>query len=255
MRMTPNQMHIIPAIDLKGGKCVRLRQGKDDATTEYSADPVGTAREWFAQGAHRLHLVNLDGAFGRASGHLEVLRGIAALHLAPVQYGGGLRSVDAVEEAFEAGAAKVVLGTVAVENPPLFKEIMRGRETDQIIVAVDAVKGYVATRGWTSVSSVPAIELVRRLLDDGVREVLYTDVARDGMLTGPDLSTLEQLAATGMKVIASGGIASAGDVEALLALNNQNISGLIIGMALYERRVSLPDLVSLVTSPERRQTN
>jgi phosphoribosylformimino-5-aminoimidazole carboxamide ribotide isomerase len=243
--MTQNQMHIIPAIDLKGGKCVRLRQGKDDATTEYSADPVGIAREWFAQGAHRLHLVNLDGAFGRASGHLDILRGITALVHPPVQYGGGLRSVDAVEEAFEAGAAKVVLGTVALENPALLKEMMQVREPGRVIVAVDAVKGYVATRGWTSVSSVPAIDLVRRLLDDGVREVLYTDVARDGMLTGPDLSTLEQLASTGMNVIASGGVASVDDVQALLALNNPNISGVIIGKALYERRVSLPELISL----------
>ncbi len=240
-------MHIIPAIDLKGGACVRLRQGKDDTATQYSADPVRVAGEWFEQGAHRLHVVNLDGAFGRDSGHLDLLRAMTALHPAPVQYGGGLRSVASVEEAFQAGAAKVVLGTVAVENPALLKEMMQVRGPAQCVIAVDAVQGYVATRGWTSISPIAVVDLVRRLLDDGIREVLYTDVERDGMMTGPDVTTLVQLASTGMKVIASGGVSSVDDVKSLVTLNNPNISGVIIGKALYENRVSLPELVTLVT--------
>jgi len=242
-------LHIIPAIDLKGGKCVRLRQGKDDATTEYSPDPVGVARTWFEQGADRLHLVNLDGAFGRDSGHLDILRSIAGLHSTPVQYGGGLRSVAAVVEAFEAGAHWVVLGTVAVENPSLLKEMMRVGGPEHVIIAVDAVNGDVATRGWTSVSSLSVLDLVRRLMDIGVREVLYTDISRDGMLSGPDLATLDNLAATGMNVIASGGISSEDDVKSLVALKNPNISGVIIGKALYENRVSLPALISIVSRP------
>ncbi len=246
-----SRMLIIPAIDLKGGKCVRLRQGKDDATTEYSADPVGVAEMWFGQGAERLHLVNLDGAFGRASGHLQILRSIASLHPARVQFGGGLRSVEAVREAFEAGAERVVVGTVAVENPALLRDMMQVSGPDHVIVAVDAVEGNVATRGWTNVSRVSALDLVRRLLDDGIREVLCTDVSRDGMLSGPDLATLDRLAATGMKVIASGGVSSEEDVKSLLALDNPNISGVIIGKALYENRVSLPALLALVSrTPE-----
>lgn len=239
------RIDIIPAIDLKGGVCVRLRQGKDADTTEYSSDPVAVARAWFSQGAHRLHLVNLDGAFGRASGHLELLRAISGLHAAPVQYGGGLRSVAAVEEAFDAGAAKVVLGTVAVDDPPLLRQMLRVRGAERCIVAVDAVGGKVATKGWTAVSSIDVLDLVLRLLDDGILEVLYTDVSRDGMMTGPDMAGLVRLAATGIKVIASGGISSREDVQSLIALHNRNISGVIIGKALYEEKVSLPDLVCL----------
>jgi len=246
-------MQIIPAIDLKGGKCVRLRQGVDDATTEYSADPAGVAEQWFGQGAERLHLVNLDGAFGRASGHLSILRAIAARHPGQVQYGGGLRTLEGAMEAIDAGAGRVVLGTVAVEQPVLFREMLRACGPERVIVAVDAVEGNVATRGWTLVSSTSALDLVRRLHDEGVREVLYTDVARDGMLSGPDLPALNLLASTGMNVIASGGVSSEEDVRALLALNNPHLSGVIIGKALYEHRVALPALMALSrgrTGPE-----
>ncbi|MBP1692033.1 MAG: hisA [Bacteroidetes bacterium] len=245
MTQTQIRMDIIPAIDLKGGVCVRLRQGKDAETTEYSTDPVAVARAWFSQGAHRLHVVNLDGAFGRASGHLELLRVITGLSATPVQYGGGLRSVAAVEEAFNAGTAKVVLGTVAVEDPPLLRQMLRVRGAERCIVALDAVDGKVATKGWTAVSSLDVLDMVSRLLDDGIREVLYTDVARDGMMTGPDMTNLVRLAATGIKVIASGGISSREDVQSLIALHNPNISGVIIGKALYEEKVLLPDLVQL----------
>jgi len=244
-------MDIIPAIDLKGGMCVRLRQGKDEDTTAYSADPVAVARDWFSQGAHRLHVVNLDGAFGRASGHLELLRAITRLSPTPVQYGGGLRSVAAVDEAFNAGAAKVVLGTVAVEDPPLLRQMLRVSGAERCIIAVDAVGGKVATKGWTAVSSMNALDLISRLLDDGIREVLYTDVSRDGMMSGPDTTNLVRLAATGIKVIASGGISSREDVLSLMALNNRNISGVIIGKALYENKVSLPDLVRLAEQSEK----
>ncbi len=241
-------MDIIPAIDLKNGSCVRLQQGKDHATTEYSADPVGVAQQWVDQGAHRLHLVNLDGAFGRASAHLEILRKIARIPALRVQYGGGLRTREAVEEAFHAGANRVVLGTIAVEAPTLFHEILDGVGPDRCIVAVDAVGGMVAVRGWTAVTEIPAVDLVRRLWSDGIREVLYTDVARDGMLSGPDMTLLQELADTGMNVISSGGIATTDDVRRVLDLGHPHISGIIIGKALYERTVSLRDLLSLVTS-------
>jgi phosphoribosylformimino-5-aminoimidazole carboxamide ribotide isomerase len=238
-------MDIIPAIDLKNGRCVRLRQGEDAATTEYSNDPVGVARDWFDGGAKRLHLVNLDGAFGRSSDHLEILRKAAALSPHPVQYGGGLRSAESVRLALDAGAAKLVFGTVAVEDPALFGEMMNLCGAERTIVAVDAKGGKVATRGWTDVTALDVVAFVQDLKRKGVREVLYTDVARDGMLTGPDTRTLVRIAQTGMQVIASGGVSSQEDVRALFELRNTAISGVIIGKALYERRVTLPALMAL----------
>jgi phosphoribosylformimino-5-aminoimidazole carboxamide ribotide isomerase len=245
-------MDIIPAIDLKNGKCVRLRQGEDSATTEYSTDPVAVARGWFHDGARRLHLVNLDGAFGRVSDHLELLRRIAALSPYPVQYGGGLRSLEAVRSALDAGASKVVLGTVAVEDPSLFRQMVDLSGPERCIVAVDAKGGKIATRGWTDVTAIDVVEFVIQLRARGIREVLYTDVARDGMMSGTDTTTLLRIAETGMGVIASGGIASEDDVRALFALKNNAITGVIIGKALYERRVTLPSLLALATEFQRR---
>jgi phosphoribosylformimino-5-aminoimidazole carboxamide ribotide isomerase len=244
-------MDIIPAIDLKNGKCVRLLQGDDTATTEYSTDPVAVARGWFEGGARRLHLVNLDGAFGRPSDHLELLRKIATLSPYPVQYGGGLRSVEAVEAALNAGASKVVLGTVAVEDPPLFQRMVQVCGPERCIVAVDARDGRVAVRGWTDITAVDVIEFVVHLRAQGIHEVLFTDVARDGMLSGTDTTTLLRIAETGMQVIASGGVSSEADVRALFELDNAFITGVIIGKALYERRVTLPGLLALADHYQR----
>lgn len=245
-------MEIIPAIDLKNGMCVRLRQGDDAETTAYSSDPVGVAQEWFDAGASRLHVVNLDGAFGRASDHLAILRRIAALGPYTVHYGGGLRSLEAVRDALDAGASKIVLGTVAVEDPDLLGHMLELCGPGRCIVAVDARGGKVATRGWTDVTAVDVGDLVARLRDRGVQEVLYTDVARDGMLSGPDTDTLQRIAALGVNVIASGGVASEADVRGLIALRQPRITGVIIGKALYERRVSLPSLLALVAPSDRK---
>jgi phosphoribosylformimino-5-aminoimidazole carboxamide ribotide isomerase len=242
-------MDIIPAIDLKGGKCVRLRQGRDDATTEYSDDPLAVADHWVRQGARRLHMVNLDGAFGRSSGNLDILRQIAERVDVRIQYGGGLRSLDALEEVFSAGAGRAVIGTVAVEDPDLLRDAVRGFGEAKIIVALDAVGGRVATRGWQHMSGESVHDLARRVFDMGVREILYTDIDRDGMMTGPDLRTLDELAGIGLKVIASGGVGSIGDVMSILQLNQQLITGVIVGKALYEGKV---DLKSLIASTQKR---
>jgi len=239
-------MDIIPAIDLKNGKCVRLQQGKDEATTEYSADPVAVAVGWVQQGAKRLHVVNLDGAFGRASGHLEILRRIVAETGVAVQYGGGLRSPEAVREAIAAGAARIVLGTVAIEDPVLLRTIVSETGTERCIVALDTVRGKVSTRGWTLVSDIDVLEAVRQLSSSGVREILHTDVARDGMLTGPDLETLEAIARTGIAVIASGGVSSLDDIRALLGLHQPSLCGVIIGKALYEKKMTVQEAIRLV---------
>ncbi len=239
-------MDIIPAIDLKNGKCVRLQQGKDEATTEYSADPVAVAVGWVRQGARRLHVVNLDGAFGRASGHLEILRRIATDTGVAVEYGGGLRSPEAVREALGAGAAQVVLGTVAVETPVLLRTIISETGPEQCIVALDTVRGKVSTRGWTQVSDIDVMDAVRQLSSSGVRQILHTDVARDGMLTGPDLDTLEAIARTGIGVIASGGVSSLDDIRALLGLQQPSLYGVIIGKALYEKKMTVQEAIRLV---------
>ena len=234
---------IIPAIDLKGGKCVRLRQGREADVTQYSDDPVAMAVEWVRQGARRLHVVNLDGAFGRVSGHLEILREIAQIPNVLVEYGGGIRTLDGIREAIEAGAGKVVLGTMAVEDPAIAGEAVRTYGPGAIIVALDAIAGKVAVRGWRDVTATNAIDLSARLAENGVAEVLYTDIERDGMMSGPDLATLALLARTGVRVLASGGVSSAADVAAIRAIGESRIVGVIVGKALYEGGVTLPELI------------
>jgi phosphoribosylformimino-5-aminoimidazole carboxamide ribotide isomerase len=236
-------MDIIPAIDLKGGKCVRLRQGRDEATTEYSSDPVAMAQRWVDEGAGRLHVVNLDGAFGRSSVHVEVLRKIVVETSAAVQFGGGLRSLEAIRQALDAGASKVVLGTFALEDlaalPGILEEIGPGR----CIIALDSVDGKITTHGWTIVTDMEVVAVAARLKDLGVQEILQTDVARDGMMTGPDLHTLGELCHVGLAVIASGGVSSAADVETLAGLREPHLTGVIIGRALYEGAIDLRTLI------------
>ena len=241
-------MEIIPAIDLKGGKCVRLLQGQDNATTEYSDNPVAVAEEWERQGARRLHVVNLDGAFGRPSHNLEIFRAIAERVKASLQYGGGLRSLEQIASAFDAGADKVVMGTTVIEKPDLLVEALACYGGERIIVALDAVKGMVAAHGWQDVTAMSVLSLALRVQELGVNEIIYTDILRDGMMVGTDLSTLQQLCTFGMNVIASGGISSNGDVQALIALHERALTGVIIGKALYEQRVTLPDLLREVAS-------
>jgi phosphoribosylformimino-5-aminoimidazole carboxamide ribotide isomerase len=238
-------MEIIPAIDLKGGKCVRLRQGRDDATTAYGDDPVAVASEWKRQGARRLHVVNLDGAFGRESSHLALVRRIVAAFGNGVQFGGGLRSAEALDAAFDAGVERCVFGTVALEDRPLLRDCLVRFGAEKLIVAVDGIGGKVATRGWTRVTGTGIVDLAGELHAEGIGEILSTDISRDGMMSGPDLETLGSLADIGLMVIASGGISSEDDVRGILALGRPNISGAIIGKALYEGAMSLASVIRL----------
>ena len=237
-------LEIIPAIDLKAGRCVRLQQGRDDATTEYSTDPVAVAKEWVRQGARRLHVVNLDGAFGRTSANMDVIASIARSVDAVVQCGGGLRTLEAVKHALDLGVGKVVLGTAALEDPALVSEILRQFGADRIIVALDGKGGNVVTRGWLTGTGRSVIEVAGEMKQSGVAEILYTDVERDGMLTGPDIETLKQLADAGPAVIASGGVGSRADLDRLYALGRAEIAGVIIGKALYEGRLKLDELLA-----------
>ncbi len=241
-------MEIIPAIDIKDGKCVRLLQGREDSGTVYGPDPVAVAHRWTEEGAQRLHVVSLDGAFGRESKATDILRSIVSLTGARVQFGGGLRSREAIKGAFEAGASSVVLGTVAFEDGDLLVETLREYGPERVIVAIDALNGNVATRGWKELTGKDVHEAARDLRAVGVREILCTDISRDGMMNGPDLLTLKSLSESGLSVIASGGISSLDDVRVLLAPAYNHITGAIIGKALYEGKIALRPAIALARS-------
>lgn len=238
-------MIVFPAIDLRRGRCVRLRQGRAEAETVYDDDPAAVARRWAEQGAQWLHVVNLDGALGEGTRPLNLqrlyeIRG--AVPETPIQFGGGLRSLADVETALDLGATRVVLGTVAVQQPGLVAEAVGRFGAERMVVGIDAREGRVATHGWREVSSVTAVALGQAMRDRGLVRAVYTDISRDGMLSGVNVEATAELArATGLRVIASGGVASVEDVARLQAHTQAGIEGVIIGQALYTGAVSLPE--------------
>ncbi|MBK9122584.1 MAG: 1-(5-phosphoribosyl)-5-[(5-phosphoribosylamino)methylideneamino]imidazole-4-carboxamide isomerase [Chloroflexi bacterium] len=234
-------MIIYPALDLKSGQVVRLKEGVDANTTVFSTDPVRVAQDFAGRGAKWLHVVNLDGAFARANDNLHVLEVIAAVGL-PVQFGGGLRSLDDVTTALECGAARVVLGTVAVRNPELVREAVNAFGADRVCIGLDSRDGKVTTHGWTEQSETTPAELGRAVAAVGVRHALFTDVSRDGMLTGVNVDATVALARdTGLNVIASGGVSSLDDIRRLAG--SGMVAGAIIGMALYTGAIRLEDAI------------
>jgi len=236
-------MIVIPAIDLKGGKCVRLVQGDLAQATVYGDDPVAMARRWRGDGAERLHLVDLDGAVAGKPAHLEVLRAIAAALDIPVQFGGGVRTRDDARAVLAAGAERLILGTVALESPDLLSELA-AEHPGHVYVALDARDGYVATRGWTETSAVAATDAARECRRRGAAGFLFTDIARDGVGTGVNVAaTIALAAAAKAPVIASGGVASLDDVRAVRAVADRGIEAVIIGRALYTGAVKLPEAI------------
>ncbi len=232
-------MTIIPAIDLKGGRCVRLRQGRDEETTTYSDDPVAVAREWVAQGASRLHVVNLDGAFGRSSDNLEIIKRICTEVGAAVQCGGGIRSIEDADAVFASGPGRIVLGTIAFENRALLREFVTRYGSGRLIVAIDTRGGNVTTRGWTTTTDQGVLEAAHQVKEAGITEILHTNILHDGMMTGPDSETLARLDAVGIPLIASGGVGSADDIRRLVAMKLANLRAVIVGKALYEGTIDL----------------
>jgi phosphoribosylformimino-5-aminoimidazole carboxamide ribotide isomerase len=232
-------MKIYPAIDILGGKAVRLRQGRASDATVYG-DPVEMAVKWVSQGAEWLHVVDLDGAFEGKPKNIELLRDmVAAVPLAKIQVGGGIRSMLSVESLLDAGIQRVVLGTAAVRDQTFVKQAITER-THNIAIGIDARDGNVQVSGWTQDSHIGAIELAQKLEALGVRLVIYTDIARDGVLEGPNIEAIRQmLDKTGLSVIASGGVSSVEDVHRLADLDNWRLDGVIIGKALYEGRIRL----------------
>lgn len=236
-------MIIFPAIDLKGGQCVRLAEGDMDRATVYADDPGAQAKLFADAGARALHVVDLDGAFAGASRNADgVARAIAGFN-GRVQVGGGIRTRADVERWLEAGVWRTVMGTAALENADLVREVARAHP-GRIVVAVDARDGFVATRGWATRSTVSVAELAQRFEDAGVAALLFTDVGRDGMLKGVNIdATLNLAAATTLPVIASGGVAGLDDIRALVG--QSGIEGVITGRALYDGRLDLAEALAL----------
>ncbi len=235
-------MILYPAIDLKGGRCVRLVRGALDTETVFSDDPAETARQFMKQGAAWLHLVDLDGAFQGKPANAAAVRAILAAVDLPCQLGGGIRTRATIDAWLEAGIARVILGTIAVEDPALVEAAARAYP-GKIAVAIDARQGVVVTRGWATPTAVQAADLARRYEDAGVGALIYTDVDRDGTMTGPNVRVTEALArSVTIPVIASGGIARLEDLLALAATGV--VAGAIVGRALYEGAIDLTEALA-----------
>lgn len=238
-------MIIFPAIDLRAGRVVRLRQGRAEDETVYGDDPAQVAARWQSEGAEWLHVVNLDGAFGEsASVNLRELARIIAAVPIPIQFGGGLRDVATIEAAFAAGVSRVVIGTGALTNPELVTEVLARYGSETVVVGIDARAGMVATHGWLTLSAISAIGLAQQMAERGITRIVYTDIARDGMLHGIDAKAVADFARkTGLHVIASGGVASVDDVESLRVWESDGIEGVIIGQALYTGVLKLREAI------------
>jgi len=236
-------MIILPAIDLKDGKCVRLRQGRADDVTVYGDDPARQARDWREQGGRELHVVDLDGAFAGTPRHAEVIRRIIEAFGGPVEVGGGLRTPEALNAVLEAGAARAIIGSAALENPEFLAAAVE-LYGDRIAVGIDARNGFVQTKGWVETTKVNATELAVAVARAGVKSIIYTDTATDGMLGGPNLTQMAAIcdAAPTCQITASGGVSSPYEVENLKALERPNLRAAIVGKALYDGRTTLREM-------------
>ena len=230
-------MELYPAVDVQGGRVVRLRQGAADQATVFGDDPVAVAAGFARDGARWVHFVDLDRAFGRGDNRELARRFLAAASVA-VQVGGGLRSEDAIDEMLAWGATRVVIGTKAATDPALVDRLLALHGAERLAVGIDAKNGQVAVRGWTEVFDLTAMQLADRVKRQGARTVIYTDVARDGMLAGPDVAGARAIAALGLDVIASGGVASLDDLR---QIRDGGLAGAIVGRALYEGRFTLSE--------------
>jgi phosphoribosylformimino-5-aminoimidazole carboxamide ribotide isomerase len=237
-------VELYPAVDVQGGRVVRLRQGAAEHATAYADDPVLVAQGFARAGTRWVHFVDLDRAFGRGDNRELARRFLASVDVA-VQVGGGLRSADAIEEMLAWGAARVVIGTKAATDPALVERLLARHGPERLAVGIDAKGGQVAVRGWTEVFDLTTVQLAERVYAQGARTVIYTDVARDGMLTGPDVAGARTLAALGLSVIASGGVSSLDDLRSVHAAG---LAGAIVGRALYEGRFTLAEALACVAA-------
>lgn len=241
-------MLIIPAVDIKGGRCVRLFQGREDSETVFSDDPSAMALRWEEEGAELLHVIDLDGAFRKSPQNVEAIRKIIDRVRIPVQLGGGIRNIDTIRMYLDIGVSRVILGTEALRSPDLVYEASRlfpGR----IIVAIDARDGYVAVEGWTETSVVSSVDLARHFENCGLAAINFTDIHRDGMQTGPNISQTEHLArSVSIPIIASGGVSNIDDIKQLLPLRSSGVVGVITGRALYAGTLDLKACLKIINS-------
>jgi phosphoribosylformimino-5-aminoimidazole carboxamide ribotide isomerase len=235
-------MIIYPAIDIKNGKCVRLAQGQAKTETIYNENPLETAKKWESAGAAYLHVVDLDGAFNGDSSNLSIIEAIAKHISIPMQLGGGIRSMAKIEKLLEeVGVSRVILGTSAIENPDLLFNAVK-KYGKRIAVGIDAKNGKVAVRGWVELKELSAIEFGKRIVEQGVDTIIYTDISRDGMLAGPNIQAIYQMVKqTKLNVIASGGVSKLEDLE---HIRQTGAAGVIIGKALYAKNIDLCDALS-----------
>jgi phosphoribosylformimino-5-aminoimidazole carboxamide ribotide isomerase len=241
-------MLIIPAIDLKDGVCVRLQQGRKDAVTVYSRDPAGTARKWELMGAKVLHVVDLDGAFTGSQKNFDKIVEIRKSVKMKIEVGGGIRDLATIDRLLSAGINRVIIGTAVIEDPAFFMQACN-RFPGKIFLGVDAKDGMVAVKGWEEVSSIEAKELAKRVETAGIGGIIYTDIARDGMLTGPNIPALEEMVSTvNIPVIASGGIATIDDIRNLMQI--RNLWGAITGKAIYSGSLDLKEAIKLTEGKE-----
>lgn len=243
-------MKLFPAIDIKNGQCVRLRQGKFDEAFVYSDVPLKIAKQWEASGASFIHIVDLDGALAGHSVNDEVIKEVVSKINVKIQVGGGIRTIKDIENKLALGVERVIIGTKAVKDPNFISEAISVFGADRIVVGIDAKDGMVAIEGWEQVSDFQAISLALNMKKCGVKTIVYTDISKDGMLQGPNIAhTKEMVEATGLNIIASGGITSIQDLE---MLKNSNVYGAIIGKALYENRIDLTNAISMFESSEEK---
>ena len=236
-------MEIIPAIDLRGGCCVRLYQGDYGMETVFSEDPIGTAMQWQSQGAMRLHIVDLDGAAAGSPQNLPIIADIAEAVIIPIQVGGGIRDIKTIEELFKVGVDRVILGTSAVENPDMVREACR-RFGKSVLIGIDARDGCVATHGWQENTRLTTVEFAHAMMKLGAKRFIYTDIGRDGTMTEPNFSSLfELIDSTRYPIIASGGIAS---LTHLKVLKKLGASGAILGKSLYTGSINLKQAIDTI---------
>jgi phosphoribosylformimino-5-aminoimidazole carboxamide ribotide isomerase len=235
-------MLVIPAIDLKNGACVRLLQGRKSDVTVYNDDPIAVAKEFASAGAQMIHVVDLDGAFNTAdSPNRDVVRRIVDAVAVPIEFGGGVRTIADAQELSDAGVARIVLGTLAAESPDSLKAFV-DRFSSKICVGIDARDGRVMSRGWEAATATMAVDLARTVANCGVERIIYTDIARDGMLTGPNIEqTLAVIRAADLSVTASGGVSSLDDIKRLRDLDEPRLDSVIVGKALYEGKFKLEE--------------
>jgi phosphoribosylformimino-5-aminoimidazole carboxamide ribotide isomerase len=244
-------MLIIPAIDLKDGRCVRLFQGEMDKETVYFENPVDAAKYWVAEGASFLHIVDLNGAVEGRPVHIKEVSAIAKQPGLSVELGGGLRSIEAVAAAFALGVTRVVIGTAAYGNPEFLRALCE-KFPGKIVVGIDARGGKVAVKGWTETTGMDAVELAKRCAGDGASRIIYTDISRDGTRDGVNLDeTLKIARAVTIPIIASGGVATLEDIRKLLPLKKEGVEGVIVGRALYSGSFALSEAISLAASVPR----